>query len=99
MNWYSLDLTSIIKICIEIKLKCVYILNSFLLNLISRCSPAFFAEERQALENKRQKIRLLQQRKSSELEPNELKDLPEEVPMPLVIGTKVSGEKSQSHQS
>ncbi|KAL9955438.1 hypothetical protein ACROYT_G036766 [Oculina patagonica] len=53
-----------------------------------RCSPAFFLEERQALEEKRRKIRMLQQRKVTEL--SRFKDLPEEVPLPLVIGTKVT---------
>lgn len=53
-----------------------------------RCSPAFFLEERQALEEKRRKIRMLQQRKVSEL--SRFKDLPDEVPLPLVIGTKVT---------
>ncbi|XP_064635004.1 protein lin-9 homolog isoform X3 [Lineus longissimus] len=53
-----------------------------------RCSPSFFLEERQALNAKRERIRLLQQRKVTELK--NLKDLPEEVPMPLVIGTKVT---------
>lgn len=56
----------------------------------SRCSPAFFEEERGALEARRTKIRLLQQRKMSELQT--FKDLPEEIPMHLVIGTKVTGE-------
>ena len=54
-----------------------------------RCSPAFFAEERGALQKRREKIRLLQQRKSADV--TDFKDLPEEIPMPLVIGTKVTG--------
>lgn len=54
-----------------------------------RCSPAFFDEERNALETRRNKIRLLQQRKLSEL--SNFKDLPNEIPMHLVIGTKVTG--------
>ncbi|XP_062617485.1 protein lin-9 homolog isoform X2 [Saccostrea cucullata] len=53
-----------------------------------RCSPAFFEEERAALEIRRNKIRLLQQRKMSELQT--FKDLPDEIPMHLVIGTKVT---------
>ncbi|XP_051880683.1 protein lin-9 homolog isoform X3 [Pristis pectinata] len=53
-----------------------------------RCSAAFFAEERSALQHKRQKIRLLQQRKVTEL--SQYKDLPDEIPLPLVIGTKVT---------
>ena len=53
-----------------------------------RCSQSFFSEERNALEEKRQKIRLLQQRKVTELA--KFKDLPKEIPVPLVIGTKVS---------
>ncbi|XP_041927901.1 protein lin-9 homolog [Alosa sapidissima] len=53
-----------------------------------RCSSGFFAEERSALEQKRQKIRLLQQRKLADLA--QCKDLPEEIPLPLVIGTKVT---------
>ncbi|KAI0225412.1 Lin-9-like protein [Lamellibrachia satsuma] len=53
-----------------------------------RCSAAFFAEERGALQRKREKLRILQQRKISDLE--DFKDLPEEIPMPLVIGTKVT---------
>lgn len=53
-----------------------------------RCSQSFFNEERSALEDKRQKIRLLQQRKVTEL--SKFKDLPKEIPVPLVIGTKVS---------
>ncbi|NWH23872.1 LIN9 protein, partial [Grus americana] len=54
-----------------------------------RCSSAFFEEERSALKQKRQKIRLLQQRKVADI--SQFKDLPEEIPLPLVIGTKVTG--------
>lgn len=53
-----------------------------------RCSQAFFNEERLELEKKRKKIRALQQRKASDL--SSFKDLPPEVPMQLVIGTKVT---------
>ncbi|XP_052832767.1 protein lin-9 homolog [Octopus bimaculoides] len=53
-----------------------------------RCSAAFFKEERDALDQRRCKIRLLQQRKLREL--TNFKDLPEEIPMHLVIGTKVT---------
>ncbi|KAK7098307.1 hypothetical protein V1264_002636 [Littorina saxatilis] len=53
-----------------------------------RCSPSFFEEERRALHERRDKIRQLQQRKLSEF--NTLKDLPEEIPLHLVIGTKVT---------
>lgn len=55
----------------------------------SRCSSAFFEEERSALKQKRQKIRLLQQRKVADV--SQFKDLPDEIPLPLVIGTKVTG--------
>lgn len=55
----------------------------------SRCSAAFLQEERDTLEQRRNKIRLLQQRKLGEL--TSFKDLPEEIPMHLVIGTKVTG--------
>ena len=54
-----------------------------------RCSPSFFEEERRALHERRDKIRLLQQRKLGDL--SNLKDLPEEIPLHLVIGTKVTG--------
>lgn len=53
-----------------------------------RCSAAFFEEERAALNKKRAKIRLLQQRKLSDITHD---DLPDEIPMHLVIGTKVTG--------
>lgn len=53
-----------------------------------RCSQSFFEEERRELERKRQKIRMLQQRKASDI--NSFKDLPSEIPLQLVIGTKVT---------
>ncbi|XP_045479418.1 protein lin-9 homolog [Harmonia axyridis] len=53
-----------------------------------RCSQAFFNEERLELEKKRKKIRALQQRKATDLAG--FKDLPSEIPMQLVIGTKVT---------
>ncbi|MGH0153765.1 UNVERIFIED_CONTAM: hypothetical protein FKN15_025195 [Acipenser sinensis] len=55
---------------------------------LAKCSAAFFAEERSALKQKRQKIRVLQQRKVTDV--SHFKDLPEEIPLPLVIGTKVT---------
>ncbi|XP_034018345.1 protein lin-9 homolog isoform X2 [Thalassophryne amazonica] len=53
-----------------------------------RCSSAFFTEERTALRQKRQKMRLLQQRKLTDV--SNCKDLPDEIPLPLIIGTKVT---------
>lgn len=52
-----------------------------------RCSQAFFNEERTELARRRQKIRLLQTRKSGDA--NFVKDLPTEIPLPLPVGTKV----------
>ncbi|XP_020710811.2 protein lin-9 homolog isoform X1 [Athalia rosae] len=53
-----------------------------------RCSPSFFDEERRELERKRQKIRMLQQRKTADI--SSFKDIPAEIPLQLVIGTKVT---------
>lgn len=53
-----------------------------------RCSQAFFNQERLDLEKKRNKIRALQQRKVTDL--NSFQDLPSEIPMQLVIGSKVT---------
>lgn len=53
-----------------------------------RCSQSFFEEERRELERKRQKIRMLQQRKTADI--SSFKDLPPEIPLQLVIGTKVT---------
>ncbi|XP_072942004.1 protein lin-9 homolog [Epargyreus clarus] len=52
-----------------------------------RCSQAFFAEERKELERKRKLIRYIQQRKTADIC---IKDLPNEIPMQLVVGTKVT---------
>lgn len=53
-----------------------------------RCSQNFFAEEIRELERRRSKIRLLQQRKASEI--GTFKDVPEEIPLQPVIGTSVT---------
>ncbi|XP_050672663.1 protein lin-9 homolog [Leptidea sinapis] len=52
-----------------------------------RCSHAFFEEERKELERKRKLIRYIQQRKTGDIC---FKDLPNEIPMQLVVGTKVT---------
>lgn len=60
-----------------------------------RCSSAFFAEERALLQKKREKVRLIQQQhKTAEIAEliRDDRDLPDEIPMPLVIGMKVTGE-------
>ncbi|XP_046448791.1 protein lin-9 homolog isoform X1 [Daphnia pulex] len=59
-----------------------------------RCSQAFFNEERGELAKKRQKIRLVQQRKVSDMA-SLCRDLPDLIPMPLVIGTKVTARLRQ----
>lgn len=53
-----------------------------------RCSAAFFAEERLELARKRQKIRLLQQRKQSDV--TNFKDLPDQIPLQMTIGARVT---------
>eukprot|EP00794_Sanderia_malayensis_P017933 gene17933-19722_t len=56
-----------------------------------RCSAAFFAEERQALAMKRKKIRYLLHRKSSDIPDfKSFKELPDEIALPIVIGTPVT---------
>jgi hypothetical protein len=50
------------------------------------------------LEDKRQKIRLIQQRKVSERELNEFKDIPQEIPVPLSIGHRVYAHVSQPEE-
>ena len=58
-----------------------------------RCSEAFFSEERAELARKRKKIRMLQQRKMADS--NSFKDLPEEIPMQLTIGCRVTARLRQ----
>lgn len=55
-----------------------------------RCSEAFFLEERNSLKSKRFKIRQLQQRKISSDDNVAFNDLPKEIPMSLILGTKVT---------
>ena len=43
------------------------------------------------LEQRRNRIRLIQQRKLADVNIAEMKDLPEQIPLPLVIGTDVTG--------
>ena len=62
-----------------------------------RCSEAFFREERAALESKRTRLRLLQQRKIARDDPDLWCDLPREIPMPLVVGTNVTARVRGSH--
>ncbi|CAL8081307.1 unnamed protein product [Orchesella dallaii] len=52
-----------------------------------RCSQAFFDEEREELSRRRMKIRQIQQRKVTDFN---YKELPDEIPLQLVIGTKVT---------
>ena len=60
-----------------------------------RCSQAFLAEERAVLSNKRQKIRQLQQQKFVDV--SYYRDLPEQIPMSLVIGTRVTALLHEPH--
>lgn len=86
----------IISIVFSLYIYTSYIFTQFphLLVVPSRCSSAFFNEERTALRQKRQKMRLLQQGKMSDV--SNCKDLPDEIPLRLNIGTKVTGKMSES---
>lgn len=53
-----------------------------------RCSPAFFEEEIRALHERRNNIRQVQQRRTVSME--NYASLPDDIPLPLVIGTKVT---------
>lgn len=85
----------IILIVFSLYIYTSYIFTQFshLLVVPSRCSSAFFNEERTALRQKRQKMRLLQQGKMSDV--SNCKDLPDEIPLRLNIGTKVTGKMSE----
>jgi len=56
---------------------------------ILRCSASFFAQERAELEAKRKKIREIQKGLVTNFE--EYRDLPNDIPQTLVIGTAVTG--------
>ena len=58
-----------------------------------RCSEAFFTEERAELARKRKKMRFLQQRKIGDA--SSYKDLPEDIPMQLTIGSRVTARLRQ----
>lgn len=60
-----------------------------------RCSQAFLAEERALLANKRQKIRQLQQQKVVDV--SYYRDLPAQIPLSLVIGTRVTAYLHKPH--
>lgn len=60
-----------------------------------RCSQAFLAQERALLNLKRQKIRQLQQQKVVDV--NYYRDLPEQIPLSLVIGTRVTALLHKPH--
>ena len=53
-----------------------------------RCSPAFFQEERDTLEAKRQKVRILQ--RGGSIPSDQLHDLPQSIPALLPVGTRVT---------
>lgn len=53
-----------------------------------RCSSSFFTEERINLERRRNVIRYLQQGKCGDI--TTVKDIPSEIPIQLVVGTKVT---------
>ncbi|XP_034657268.1 protein lin-9 homolog [Drosophila subobscura] len=56
-----------------------------------RCSANFFSEERKELDRKRKLMRTLQSRKPGELKDSVLlSDMPDKIPMPLPLGTKVT---------
>lgn len=61
-----------------------------------RCSPSFFAEERQSLNTKRDKIRQIQHQQKLDTLSN-YNDVPNLIPMPLVIGTRITALQRKPH--
>jgi len=59
------------------------------LSFVNRCSASFFAQERAELEAKRKKIREIQKGLVTKFD--EYRDLPNEIPQTLVVGTAVTG--------
>lgn len=60
---------------------------------------AFFQEECQSLDKKRHVLRLLQQRKITDVSSLKELPLPDQIPMQLVIGTKVGAPLQILHPS
>ncbi|CAN8020974.1 unnamed protein product, partial [Ixodes persulcatus] len=60
-----------------------------------RCSPSFFEEEIRSLHERRNNIRQVQQRKV--LTADNFSNLPADIPLPLVIGTKVTARLRKPH--
>ena len=65
-------------------------LEPFLSYYMFRCSASFFAQERAELEAKRKKIREIQKGLVTKFD--EYRDLPNEIPQTLVVGTAVTGQ-------
>ncbi|XP_064401779.1 protein lin-9 homolog isoform X2 [Halichondria panicea] len=67
-----------------------------------RCSPTFFAEERTLLEFRRKKIRQLQRQVHQGMiisdNMSQYKDLPDELPALLVVGTKVTARLASARE-
>ncbi|KAK8759750.1 hypothetical protein V5799_002622 [Amblyomma americanum] len=72
-------------LCLGVPPSCKF---SDALRFLHRCSPAFFEEEIRALHERRHNIRQVQQRRTVSME--NYASLPDDIPLPLVIGTKVT---------
>lgn len=77
---------NIMWVCVRWNVPCVF----FVFTLKMTCFlQAFFQEECQSLDKKRHVLRLLQQRKITDVSSLKELPLPDQIPMQLVIGTKV----------